>query len=108
MKHKNKFGPYYNVGVMYFTNSEKTQHLIGAWMEQFPGPLYAWHENGALITLSMIPQWGELVIEIDARYNSCRAGNNRVEDAIVEGFHGEGCPEQRFELMKAFLEKAKE
>lgn len=92
------------VGNLYVTNSELTRAFMVYWMRWYPGPSGGWHEQAALILLNVLECFHELIIEIDHKYNSCRAGGSHVDNAIVEGFHGEGSAERRLKLMKEYLQ----
>lgn len=88
-----------NVGNIYVTNSAEVQQFMADWMSWYPGPA-GWREQAVL---NLLAKTNPLVKVTDDKYNSCRAAGNRVDHPIVEGFHGEGSPENRYKLMKAYL-----
>lgn len=92
-----------NVGVMYVTNSAETQDFLKMWLSWFPGPLNGWHENAMLNLFTQIPEYRPFIARIEDKWNSCRAADNHVENAVIEGFHGEGEPARRIQLMKEWL-----
>lgn len=95
--------PVYNVGCLYTTNSERTQFFFNEWLGWYPGPVDGWHEQGMFNLLSQIPHYGGLIVPVDKRWNSCVKGETHVENAVVEGFHGEGEPAKRIQLMREWL-----
>lgn len=103
-KHKPNSHPAYNVGAMYVTNSPRVLELVKEWAGWYPGPIHGWHEQAILNLLSYVPQYGNLIVAIDAKWNSTHAGENHVDNAVVEGFHGEGEHTRRIQLMREFIE----
>ena len=95
--------PVLNCGALYVTNSEDTKKLFREWISWYPGPINGWHEQAMINLLGQVPICAPLIVSIDDKWNSTRAANNRVEHPVVEGFHGEGAAERRFQLMKEFL-----
>lgn len=98
--------PVYNVGAMYVTNSEEVRAFIYEWMGWYPGPIGGWYEQAMINLLIQIPKFSNMVTPIDYKWNSTRAANIHVDNAVVEGFHGEGDYARRLQLMKEFLHNA--
>ena len=94
-----------NTGVIYVKNCPQVVELVWYWMQWYPGPAGNWYEMSTINLLANISEIRKLVIPVDAKYNSTRKANNHVDDAVVEGFHGEGSISQRMELMKAFINR---
>ena len=96
--------PHYNIGCMYMTNSQEVKEFVNYWMSWYPGPTFkgSWHEQAILNLLSQTPA-GQIVKEIDCKWNSTKAGHCHTNRAVVEGFHGEGSPEQRLAKMQEYL-----
>lgn len=97
--------PHFNVGMIYATKSDEVVDFIQNWITWFPGPVKGWHEQAMLNLLIHAPHFGNIVKQIDNKWNSCTAGGTHVDKAVVEAFHGEGAPARRYELMKDFLQK---
>lgn len=96
--------PVYNVGVMYFTNSERVRQFVNDWIGWFPGPVNGWHEQAMLSLLSVAVPYLGLVVPLENKWNSCVKGLTHVDNAVVEGFHGEGEISNRIKLMKEWLD----
>lgn len=95
---------HYNVGVMYCRNSESAKNFISYWLTWFPGPV-GWRDQAMLNLLVQVNGLENVIKEIDPKYNSTRLAGCHVERSVVEGFHGEGKPEERLRKMKEFTAK---
>lgn len=93
---------HFNVGVMYFTNTLRVRQFLAYWILWYPGPA-DWREQAVLNLLCKIPELN-VVRMIDNKWNSTRLAGCHVDNAIVEGFHGEGTADERAELMRLFME----
>ena len=92
-----------NCDAMYITNSPEVIEFISAWIDWFPGPIKGWHEQAMLNLLTLTPEGIRVLYPIHPKWNSTVKGGCHVDNAVVEGFHGEGPAENRLRLMKACL-----
>jgi len=92
---------HYNVGALYLKNTERVREFVNIWALWYPGPR-GWREQAMFNLLNEVPKIS-VVQPIDAKWNSTKAAQRHVENAVVEGFHGEGDPARRIELMREFL-----
>jgi hypothetical protein len=91
---------HWNTGVMYFRNTPEVVKFVDDWISKFPGS-DRWMEQGEFNKLAM---QGKIVQTISDRWNAT-LNYTMVPDAVVLGFHGNGTPPQRFEMMKQALAK---
>ena len=97
-------GPHLNVGIMLMQNTPRVREFFDEWVTRYPGTTeFPWWEQGEAHKMRQDPKWAGVVIEIPAKWNSCIAAANHVEDAVIEAWHGMGNGAQRYEQMKAFL-----
>jgi hypothetical protein len=102
-------GPHMNVGIMFVKNSERVRALFVEWASRYPGTTtFPWYEQGEAHKMRSEDKWKDIIIEIPAKWNSCLAASNHVNDAVIEGWHGMGNGVQRYQQMKAYLEILKQ
>lgn len=89
---------HWNTGAMYIQNSQAVKNFISEWLVQFPGEP-PWMEQGIFNRMAM---QSNVVQTISDRWNST-LNYSMVPDAVVLGYHGNGLPPARLELMKATL-----
>lgn len=87
---------HWNVGVMYIHNSEDTRAFVNQWMASYPPPPDGWFEQGVF---NRMGKSCNVVSTISDKWNAT-LDVNLVPDAVVIGFHGQGNPKQRYEIMK--------
>lgn len=98
-------GPHLNVGVMLIQNSERVKAFVDEWASRYPGTTeFPWHEQGEAHKMARDPKWQDVVIQIENKWNSCIWAQTHVEKMVIEGWHGMGNGQQRYEQMKKFME----
>jgi glycosyltransferase involved in cell wall biosynthesis len=90
---------HYNVGVLAFSNTEKTRKFVEEWLAQFPGTTeFPWWEQGVFNRLGAEQN---IINRLDAAWNSVNYVNSCPHPVIL-GFHG--FPD-RYNAMKEALAK---
>jgi hypothetical protein len=98
-------GPHLNVGVMLMQNTPNVKTLVAEWLSRYPGTQeFPWYEQGEAHKMARDPKWKDTIVQIDNRWNSCLYAKTHVDNAVIEGWHGMGNPEQRTAQMKAYLD----
>lgn len=99
-------GPHLNVGVMLIQNTERVRALFDEWASRYPGTTeFPWYEQGEAHKMAHDPKWMDVIIKIENKWNSCIYAQTQVDNPVIEGWHGMGTGQQRYEQMKAFFEK---
>lgn len=97
-------GPHLNVGVMLIKNNLRVRALVDEWASRYPGTTeFPWYEQGEIHKMRNDPKWQDVIIEIPAKWNSCLAAANHVEDCVIEGWHGMGNGAMRYLQMSDFM-----
>jgi hypothetical protein len=86
---------HWNVGVMYIDNTPGTREFIEQWIAGYP-PKDGWFEQGVFNAMG---RKSDIVSTLSDKWNST-LDVNLVPDAVVLGFHGQGDPKKRYEIMK--------
>ena len=94
---------HWNVGVLYIKNTPEAVKFIDEWIAQYPGPRDGWNEQGVFNRMAMK---SKVVQTISDRWNAT-LNYSFVPDAVVLGYHGNGTAQQRYDMMKATLERLK-
>jgi hypothetical protein len=89
---------HWNTGALYMQKTPGVLDFVTDWLAMFPGER-AWMEQGEFNKLAM---QSRVVQTISDRWNATM-NYTMVPDAVVLGFHGNGNPKQRLEMMRATL-----
>lgn len=92
---------HWNVGALYVSSTMETIEFFQNWIAAYPPPPDGWLEQG--IFNRMGRETG-LVVTLSDKWNAT-LDVSMVPDAIVLGFHGQGNPEYRYNIMKAAMER---
>jgi len=97
-------GAHLNVGVILMQNSADVRAFVNEWASHYPGTTeFPWYEQGEIHKMRSEAKWAGAIEEIPAKWNSCLAAANHVEDAIIEGWHGMGNGSMRYLQMSQYL-----
>ncbi len=91
---------HWNVGALYVDNCIETAEFINEWLQAYPSP-NNWNEQGVFNRMAM---QGKTVVTISDKWNAT-VQVSEVPDAVVLGFHGQGNPEYRLQLMRDTFNK---
>lgn len=92
---------HWNTGALYIHNCDRTRAFMDAWIDAYPPPNDGWLEQGIFNRLGR--EMGT-VVTLSDKWNAT-IDVSMVPDAVVLGFHGQGNPENRYNVMRAAMER---
>lgn len=91
---------HWNVGALYIHNCPETREFVNRWLAEYP-PRDGWLEQGIFNRLG---RETNTVVTVSDKWNAT-IDVNMVPDAVVLGFHGQGNPEYRYNMMDAAMQR---
>lgn len=90
---------HWNVGALYVHS--RAYNFVDRWIDAYPPPQDGWLEQGIFNRLGR--ETGT-VVTLSDKWNAT-IDVSMCPDAVVLGFHGQGNPEYRYNMMKAAMER---
>jgi len=91
---------HWNTGALYIHNSKETRKFMADWLAGYP-PKDGWLEQGIFNELAM---QSNVVVTLSDKWNAT-LDVSVVPDTVVLGFHGQGNPQYRYDIMKDTMQR---
>ena len=92
---------HWNTGAMYVSSTMDIRQFFENWLAAYPPPSDGWLEQGIF---NRMGYESDLVVTLSDKWNAT-IDVSMVPDAVVLGFHGQGQPEYRYNIMKNAIER---
>jgi len=92
---------HWNTGALYIHNCDATRKFFDDWLAAYPPPNDGWLEQGIF---NRMGRAGDTVVTLSDRWNAT-LDVSMVPDAVVLGFHGQGNPQYRYNLMRDTMQR---